>query len=316
VSTTKSSVRSSWIRALVFSGIALSGSTLFAEGSAHAQATTFTVTKNVYDKPEWWGTITFRNNGPAVTNSYKVEFDLPAGVHCTAESGAVPAGATLSPLTGSGNSARTVSNHCVFNWASTTGLMPGQSKTFNYSADSQSFSAASNVKVTDNNSPGVICDTFAVTKNVYDGPEWWGTMSFTNNGPFNSYNYQVEFDVPAGSHCTNDYLPNGATLSPLNGTGPSARTVSNHCVYSWSNASPLAPGQSKTFNYSTDNNSSSFKSASNVQVSDQASCVGTPACLPGGSVCDVFTSNCCSLVCVCDPTNPGSDACRCLAPLP
>ena len=43
---------------------------------------------------------------------------------------------------------------------------------------------------------GAICSTFAVTKNVYDGPDWWGTITFKNGGPYNSYNYKVEFDVP------------------------------------------------------------------------------------------------------------------------
>jgi hypothetical protein len=337
---TKQSVPARLARALVMSAVALAGTGLAAE-SALAQPT-FTVSKNVYDGPEWWGTISFRNNGPVATSSYQVEFDLPSGVHCTAEPESVPPGATLSPLTGSGSSARTTSNHCVFKWTNTTPLQPGQSKTFNYSADAQNFSAASNVKVKDNGNTAT-CSTFAVTKNVYDGPEWWGTISFKNGGPYSSYNYKVEFDIPAGFHCTNDYVPPGATLSPLVGTGSSARTVSNHCVYSWSNASPIAQGGSKTFNYSTDNNSNSFKSASNLQVSDRATCVGAPACmaaqsychpsegppccnglacnngqceavacLVSGAACEPLAGTiCCSLVCACDPGNPSS--CHCLA---
>jgi hypothetical protein len=281
------------VRAVVLSAAALAGSTLLLEGTASAQPT-FTVTKNVYDGSDWWGTITFRNNGPVATASYKVEFDVPSGVHCTADAGAVPAGATLSPLTGSGYNARTVSNHCVFNWASTTPLQPGQSKTFNYSTDSQHFSSASNIRVKDNGNTAT-CSTFAVTKNVYDGPDWWGTISFKNGGPYSSYNYKAEFDVPVGSHCTNDYVPPGATLSPLTGTGSSARTVSNHCVFSWSNASPISAGGSKTFNYSTDNNSKTFKSASNLQVSDRATCVGAPACLAENAYCSATEGTpCCS----------------------
>jgi hypothetical protein len=273
---------------------ALAAGTFLAEGTASAQAN-FTITKNTYDGPQWWGTITFKNNGPSSSSSFKVEFDVPAGVHCTAEPESVPPGATLTPLTSDGS--RTVSNHCVFTWNNTTPLQPGQSKTFNYSTDSQNFSSASNVVASDNGS-GAVCSTFTVTKNVYDGPQWWGTITFKNNGPFNSYNYKVEFDVPAGVHCTNDYVPPGATLSPLNGTGSSARTVSNHCVYSWSNASPVAPGGSKTFNYSTD--SQKFKSASNVVVSDSSTCVGG-SCIPLGETCDPLNSICCSNLCICPP---------------
>jgi RHS repeat-associated protein len=123
------------------------------EGQSISQAVTspacsFTVTKNVYDKPEWWGTITFRNDGPASASNYKVEFDLPENVHCTAESVSVPPGATLTPLTGS-NPPRTVSNHCVFSWSNAPPLAPGASKTFNYSADAQTFTQATSVVVTD-----------------------------------------------------------------------------------------------------------------------------------------------------------------------
>jgi hypothetical protein len=257
--------------------------TVIGAGQAGAQPT-FTVTKNAYNGSDWWGTITFRNNGPVATANFQVEFDIPAGKHCTAEPESVPPGATLSPLTGSGSSARTVSNHCVFTWNNTTPLQPGQTKTFNYSTDTQSFSSASNLRIKDHD-VGAICSTFAVTKNVYDGPDWWGTITFKNGGPYNAYNFKVEFDIPAGYHCTNDYVPPGATLSPLNGTGPSAYTPSNHCVYSWSNASPIAPGGSKTINYSTDNNKTSFTSASNLRVSDQQTCVGTPSCTDPGNYC-------------------------------
>jgi hypothetical protein len=295
------------VGSLVLGALALSAATLLTEQSAQAQPA-FTITKNTYDGSEWWGTITFKNTGTTSSSSYKVEFDVPAGAHCTAEPESVPPGATLSPLTGTGSSAHTVSNHCVFTWNNTTLLQPGQSKTFNYSADVQNFSAASNVVASDNGS-GATCSTFTVTKNVYDGPEWWGTVTFRNNGPFSSYNYKVEFDVPAGTHCTADAVPSGATLSPLTGTGSSARTVSNHCVFSWSNASPVASGGSKTFNYSTD--SQNFKSASNVQVSDASTCTGG-ACLPLANSCDPFdlVNLCCSNICICPPAG----GCFCGAP--
>ncbi len=102
----------------------------------------FGITQNVYAYASWWGTITFRNDGTSTVTGLKVEFDVPAGAHCTAD--AIPAGATLSPLTGTGTSAHTTSNHCVFTWPTAT-LAPGATRTFNYSTDSQSFSAASNV---------------------------------------------------------------------------------------------------------------------------------------------------------------------------
>jgi hypothetical protein len=70
----------------------------------------------------------------------------------------------------------------------------------------------------------------------------------------------------SGACLANDYVPPGATLSPLTGTGISARTTSNHCVFTWANAPALASGAAKTFNYST--NSQSFSAASNIQVSD------------------------------------------------
>ena len=175
--------------------------------------------------------------------------------------------------------------------------------------------------------------TFTVTKNVYDGPEWWGTITFRNNGPVGTSKFTVEFDLPSGVHCTAEpeSVPPGATLSPLTGSGSSARTVSNHCVYSWSNASPIAPGETKKINYSTDNNSTSFKSASNLQVSDRATCVGAPACLSSGQFCATgSTPACCAgLSCeggkcvvpackqsgvLCDVQNPGeccSSTCNC-----
>ncbi len=103
------------------------------------------ITGNSYNGTDWWGTMTFRNGGTSSVSSYKVEFDVPSGHHCTND--AVPSGATLSPLTGSGSSAYTSSNHCVFTWTSSA-LGAGSSKTFNYSADTQNLSAAANPRVT------------------------------------------------------------------------------------------------------------------------------------------------------------------------
>jgi uncharacterized protein YjbI with pentapeptide repeats len=108
--------------------------------------------------------------------------------------------------------------------------------------------------------------SLTVTANDYDGASYWGTIAFRNNGPSSSSSYKVEFDVPGNVHCTNDAVPFGATLSPLTGSGASAHTTANHCVFTWSNASPLAAGASLTFHYSTD--SSSFSAATNAVASD------------------------------------------------
>src|SRR5688572_29553622 len=61
-----------------------------------------------------------------------------------------------------------------------------------------------------------------VTQNTYDAPNYWGTLSFKNNGSSSVTGFSVEFDVPSGAHCTNDAVPPGATLSPLTGSGSSA----------------------------------------------------------------------------------------------
>jgi hypothetical protein len=106
--------------------------------------------------------------------------------------------------------------------------------------------------------------SFAVTQNVYDGPNYWGTITIKNDSPGSVTGFAVQFTVPSGDHCTNDAVPSGATLSPLSGSGSSAKTVSNVCKYTWSSAT-LAAGGSLTFNYSTDN--TNFTSARSVSVS-------------------------------------------------
>lgn len=95
--------------------------------------------------------------------------------------------------------------------------------------------------------------SFAVTKNVYDGPAWWGTIAFKNNGPATSTAFQVAFDVPSGVQC--DYAPSGWIYSQSG----------VRCSYRKPGAS-LAAGSSLTFNYST--NSQSFSEAGNVIVGD------------------------------------------------
>jgi hypothetical protein len=105
----------------------------------------FSTTANTYDGPNYWGTIAIKNGGGSAWSGFAVSFDVPAGAHCTND--VVPAGAKLSPLTGSGASAHTQSNKCTFAWTGTT-LAAGASKTFNYSTDSASSHAATNVAVT------------------------------------------------------------------------------------------------------------------------------------------------------------------------
>src|SRR5688572_15641665 len=77
-------------------------------------------------------------------------------------------------------------------------------------------------------------------------------MTIKNQGTTSLSSYKVEFNVAPGVHCTNDYVPPGAVLSPLTGSGSSARTISNHCVFTWANGPSIGAGASKTFNYSTD----------------------------------------------------------------
>jgi hypothetical protein len=254
----------------------------------------FAVTQNVYDGPNYWGTMTIKNSSSASVTGFAVKFTVPSGDHCTNDS--VPSGAKLSPLTGSGTSATTTSNACTYTWPSAT-LAAGASMTFNYSTDNTNFSAATGVTVTSSacgtttgsssgsgssggsssGSPsgsssgsGSSC-SLSVTANSYDGPNYWGTMTVKNSGPSAAKGYSVQFTVPSGDHCTNDTVPSGATLSPLTGSGTSATTTSNVCKFTWA-SSTLAAGSSMTFNYSTD--STNFSSASNASASS-ASCTGT-----------------------------------------
>jgi hypothetical protein len=104
---------------------------------------------------------------------------------------------------------------------------------------------------------------FTISQNSYNGSDWWGTITVKNNGSSSVAGFKVEFDVPSNAHCTNDAVPVGAVLSPLTGSGTSAYTSGNHCVFTW-NSTSLAAGASKTFNYST--SSQSFSAASNVKA--------------------------------------------------
>jgi hypothetical protein len=245
---------------------------------------TFTITKNEYDGPDYWGTIIFKNNGPSTATNPVVEFDVPDGVHCDDYQ---PPGATLSPLGSNTIAEGTTGSHCIFTFNNLT-LAAGASKTFNYSADSTGFSAAGNVTVTSSacggggggggSATGLTCNTFSILQNSYNGPEWWGTIKFANNGPSTASSLVVEFDVPSGKHCTGEAnaIPPGATLSPL--TYPpnlAPQTASNHCVFTWTTTTPLLPGgDPKLLEYSADHQSST--AATNLTIRDGA-CAGPGA---------------------------------------
>ena len=120
--------------------------------------------------------------------------------------------------------------------------------------------------------------TFTVTMNVYDGPNWWGTIAFKNNGPSASSAYQVAFDVPSGVQC--DFAETGWTVSQ-SGT---------RCTYK-NPGQTLASGASLTMHYST--NSQGFTSAGNVVVSD-STCGGGGSCTPESNTtfCSRLGKNC------------------------
>jgi hypothetical protein len=120
--------------------------------------------------------------------------------------------------------------------------------------------------------------SFKVKTNSYDGPNYWGTIAFTN-GSKAVTGITVDFDLPSGDHCTNDSVPAGATLSPLNGSGSSAMTTGNHCIFTWTSAT-LGSGASMTFNYSTD--ASDFSAASKLGIK-YASCGGSGSSSGSGS---------------------------------
>jgi hypothetical protein len=103
-------------------------------GGGSTSSCSFSITQNVYDGPGWWGTITFKNNGPAASSNFALSFNVPSGVHCDYA-------ATGWTFSQSGST-------CTYKHPGTT-LASGASLTMNYSTDSQSFSAATNVVVHD-----------------------------------------------------------------------------------------------------------------------------------------------------------------------
>ena len=104
-------------------------------GGGTTTSCSFTVTQNVYDGPNWWGTIAFKNNGPATASKLVLSFNVPSGVQCDfAETGwtVTQSGAT-----------------CTYKNTAGTSVASGASLTMHYSTNSQSFTAATNLVVHD-----------------------------------------------------------------------------------------------------------------------------------------------------------------------
>jgi hypothetical protein len=218
---------------------------------------------------------------PTSTNSYRMQYRASAGSSTTSVGGAASAIPAFLRVTRAGDTFTAsystdgatftpIGSPQTINMADT--IMVGIGVTSH--ADGQLATGVfDNIAITTGASSGSGSGSgssscgFTVNKNAYDGPNAWGTVTFTNNGPASASNYVVEFDVPSGQHCTNDAVPSGATLSPLSGSGTSAYTSSNHCVFTWTNTSPLAAGSSKTVNYST-TGSATFDAKASTVVSD------------------------------------------------
>jgi hypothetical protein len=122
-------------------------------------------------------------------------------------------------------------------------------------------SAGSGEATSDSTDESVSTCGLSVTENVYDGPNYWGTITVKNGAPSAAKGLTVHFEVPSGAACTQDAVPSGAVLA----------TSSNACTFTWATRT-LAAGASFTFNYSTD--STSFHAASSVTAS-AASCGGS-----------------------------------------
>src|SRR4051812_1212523 len=80
-----------------------------------------------------------------------------------------------------------------------------------------------------------------ITSNVYEPDIAWGTVTLENAGAAEASGIVVDLDVPEGVHCTNDAVPEGATLGALD--EQSVATTSNHCTFTWTGRS-LGAGES------------------------------------------------------------------------
>jgi hypothetical protein len=109
--------------------------------------------------------------------------------------------------------------------------------------------------------------SFSVTKNVYDGPNWWGTITVKNTSATAVTGLSLSFDLPTGVRC--DYAPSGWSYKQSGTT----------CTYTKASGT-LAAGASISLNYST--TSTAFKAAANVKVTG-SSCTSTGGTASGGS---------------------------------
>jgi hypothetical protein len=108
--------------------------------------------------------------------------------------------------------------------------------------------------------------SFRVTKNVYDGPNWWGTLTVKNETGKAVAGIQIAFDVPSGVAC--DHAEPGWTYA----------VSGRRCTYT--SSATVASGASLTLYYSA--NSQSFSRASNVKVASDSCGAAPPPPPPGG----------------------------------
>ena len=211
------------------------------------------VVTNSYDGSIWWGTIEVRNDSPAAWNGVVVSFDVPAGVRCDyAEAGwnYSQAGDTCSYVNPAVN------------------VAPGATLSFHYSANSQAFSAASELGVaaeacaseTPDTPPAGSCD-YTIVENAYDGPNWWGTITLRNDGDTAWDPVRVAFDVPTGVRC--DYAETGWTYAQAGDT----------CTYERAGTG-VAPGSTVVLHYSA--TSQAFSAATNVAFVGEGCTDGGP----------------------------------------
>jgi hypothetical protein len=167
----------------------------------------------------WWGTMAIRNNGPGVATRYKVEFDLPSGVHCTGEPESIPPGATLGPqplVVEDGLAPRTPGNHCIFTWNNgppiPANLGSQNPKVFNWSADRQTMSPPASPQVQD-----TLCSCVPESNATFCSRQGkCGIFSGQDNCGFQRNNVDCGSTCPGGTTC-GAFEPNvcNAILGPV-----------------------------------------------------------------------------------------------------
>jgi hypothetical protein len=83
-----------------------------------------------------------------------------------------------------------------------------------------------------------------VTANTYDGPNYWGTLTFTSATALTAPS--ISFTVPSGVTCTHDYDPTGFTHTQSG----------NVCTFTGGSTVKVTAGKAYTINYSTDSGTS------------------------------------------------------------